>query len=64
MPPFLNNSTMHTTPYAYHSILNYLPKINFRNPRSYLYDIVSLNEVALKKLQDYLFEDHYKSKFI
>ncbi len=55
MPPFLNTSP----PIAFHSLVNYLPKISFRHPRAYLYDLQNLEEAELRNLQDNLFINHY-----
>jgi len=55
MPPFLNTSR----PTAFHSLLNYLPKINFRHPRAYLYDLMNLEAAELRQLHDNLFTEHY-----
>ncbi len=57
MPPFLNKANASV---AYHSLLNYLPRIVFRTPKDYYYDLMNLSKAELSKLQDNLFETFYK----
>ena len=53
MPPYLNNKRLSI---PFHSVLNYLPKIDFRSPGEYLYDIRNFSEKELNRLHDRAFE--------
>ena len=66
MPPYLQlkNTTSTNSSISFHSLLNYLPKIDFRSPKQYLYDKVNLDNKTLSKLKDTAFENYYgQSKF-
>ncbi|CAF0704523.1 unnamed protein product [Brachionus calyciflorus] len=50
MPPFIK----HRTAQSYHATLNYLPRITFRNPKKYLYDLINSSHL---KYHDELFSN-------
>jgi E3 ubiquitin-protein ligase RNF213 len=64
MPPYLQpkNIQVAQESISFHSLLNYLPKIEFRTPKQYLYDLVNLDNRTLSKLKDTAFENFYKMR--
>jgi hypothetical protein len=44
---------------SFHSVVNFLPKIVFRTPSKYLYDLCNLDTRALNLLNDNLFNNFY-----
>lgn len=56
MPPFLSGPN----DISYHSILNYLPQVNFRTPRLYLYSLLNSNDIERRMIQD----NHFQHQFL
>ena len=56
-----NNTATQGRPIWFHSILNFLPKIEFRTPSRYLYDLINSDEITrVIYLHDNLFNNFYK----
>ena len=67
MPPYLHTKNAATqqqqhSAVCFHSLLNYVPKIDFRTPRQYLYDLVNLDKASLVKMKDTAFERFFTEK--
>ena len=67
MPPYLSQNSRNISSHyqnsqliSFHSLLNYLPKIQFRTPKKYLYDLKNLDRNELALLKDNLFTNFYQ----
>jgi E3 ubiquitin-protein ligase RNF213 len=66
MPPYLSNNSRSINSHyennrliSFHSILNYIPRIQFRTPKKYQYDLINLDKNELAAYKDNLFSNFY-----
>jgi hypothetical protein len=65
MPPYIHSEQHNLgSSVSFHSVLNFLPKIEFRTPKQYLYDLINLDRNTLSKMKDTSFERYFlETKF-
>ena len=66
MPPYLNGPVRaghfeKNRGVTFHSMLNYLPRVQFRDPSKYLYDLINMSDNELRRHEDTLFSTFFSN---